>query len=342
MRRPWTEVLAVLLGLMLVLVLTQFWSQAVFAAPVLLGLAAVPSTVLRLRRRADGRRLAQRVSGAAVWLALAAVLVDVIPSGRLFLGPRPLVLAVFVALCALLALRAALLPGRRLPVARSVVATLLAVGLVGGQVHGHLAGPGGPGAVTVASPVAGEWFAFQAGRNPATNHHRLVPAQAFAVDLVQLVGGRTYQGPRERLTSYVAFDEPVTAPMAGRVVTVVSDLPDNEIGESDTEHPGGNEVVIEVRPGAYVLLAHLQAGTVAVRVGQVVQPGDLIGRIGNSGNSSEPHLHLQAMTRASLADRGTRALPLLLADVVHFRGGRELDGGPAELRRNDRFRAEDG
>lgn len=80
MRRPWTEVVGVVLGLLLVLVLAQFWSRAVLAAPILLALAAVPSTALRLRRRAEGRRLAQRVSGAAVWVALAAVLVDAVPA----------------------------------------------------------------------------------------------------------------------------------------------------------------------------------------------------------------------------------------------------------------------
>lgn len=327
------------MGLLLVLVLAQFWSRAVFAAPVFLGLVAVPSTVLRLRRRTQEPRLAQRLSGAAVWIALAAVLVDAVPSGRILLGPRPVVLAVFMTVCGLLALRAALLPGRRLPVTRTVVASLLALGLVAGLVHGHTAGPGGPGAVTIASPVSGEWFAFQAGRNPAINHHRLVRSQAFAVDLVQLDGGLTYRGPRGRMTSYAAYDEPVTAPVTGRVVSAVGDLPDNEIGDSDIQNPGGNEVVIEVRPGAYVLLAHLKAGSVTVRAGQSVERDDLIGRIGNSGNSSEPHLHLQAMTRHTLSNADNRALPLLFADVVHIRGGRELSGQPVELRRNDRFRA---
>ncbi len=339
MRREWIEVVGVLLGLLLVLVVAQFWSQAVFAAPILLGLAALPSTVLRILRRAEGLRLAQRLSGAAVWLAVAAVLVDAVPAGRLFIGPRPVVLGVYIAVCVLLALRAFLLPGRHLPVARSVVASLLAVGLLAGQVHGHVAGPGGRDAVTATSPVVGEWFALQAGRNPATNHHRLIRSQAFAADLVQVVDGRTYHGPRERLASYAAYDEPVTAPVAGRVVHVVRDLEDSQIGDRDPEHPAGNHVVIELRRGIYVLLAHLKSGSVEVRTGQAVQAGDLLGRIGNSGNSSEPHLHLQAMTRVSLDDPNVRSLPLLLTDVVHIRGGHRLGEQPDELRRNDLFRA---
>lgn len=331
--------MGVALGALLVLVLAQYWSQAVLGAPVLLALAAVPSTVLRLLRRADGRRLAQRASGAAVWVALAAVLVDALPAGRLFVGPRSVVLPVYLTLCGLLAVRAVLLPGRRLPVARTVVASSLTAGLLIGQVHGHVAGPGGPGAVTIASPLTGAWFASQAGRNPATNHHRLFPGQAFAVDLVQLVDGKTYRGPKRRLASYAAFGEPVTAPASGRVVRAVSDLPDNDIGDSDTARPAGNEVVLELRPGVYVLLAHLQAGSVAVRVGQSIEQGDPIGRIGNSGNSSEPHLHLQAMTAPSPFAKGTRSLPLLLTGVVHLRGGRTTSGSAVELRRNDRFSA---
>jgi hypothetical protein len=339
-RLPKLEVVGLVLGAMVVLVLAEHWSKAVLGAPVLLALVAVPTTIVRLLRPAPGPRIPQRLSGTAVWLTLAAVLVDALPAERLFLGPRSTVLAVYLTLCGLLAARAACLPGRRLPVTRTAVASTLAVCLLTGQLHGHLAGPGGPGSVTIASPVAGEWYATQAGRNPATNHHRLVSGQAFAVDLVQVINGKTYQGAKERLSSYAAYDEPVFAPVAGRVVRAVHDQPDNDIGDRNTSQPAGNEVTIEVRPGVYVLLAHLRSGSVTVRTGEAVERGELLGRIGNSGNSSEPHLHLQAMSRPTVLGVGSRGFPLLLTGVLHTRGGRLTTDRTVELRRNDRLRAD--
>ncbi len=62
----------------------------------------------------------------------------------------------------------------------------------------------------------------------------------------------------------------------------------------------GNHVVIETDDGACVLLAHLQRHTLCVKHGDVVEIGDLIGRCGNSGNTSEPHVHIQAMDRPSV------------------------------------------
>jgi murein DD-endopeptidase MepM/ murein hydrolase activator NlpD len=110
---------------------------------------------------------------------------------------------------------------------------------------------------------------------------------------------------------FPGFGRRLTAPAHGVVVAVHDGEPDHEafrgipsIGYALTQRKrvaggwlglAGNHVVIELRTGELVALCHLQHGSVRVSVGQSVAVGDEIGRCGNSGNSTEPHVHVQAM-----------------------------------------------
>ncbi len=111
------------------------------------------------------------------------------------------------------------------------------------------------------------------------------------------------------------------------MVTAVDEYPDGTPGSTPTTdptlHPAGNHVVIEVGDGEYVLMAHLQPGSVAVSEGQAVQPGDLIGLTGNSGNSSEPHVHIHLQTGPDMFDSATVGLPMTFTDLL-------VDGEPVE------------
>src|SRR6185503_11437769 len=80
----------------------------------------------------------------------------------------------------------------------------------------------------------------------------------------------------------------------GRVVAVVSDRRDHEIGEtlSPAEHPAGNHIVIQHGPRLFSVYAHMQQGSALVAIGDSVERGQVVGRVGNSGNTSEPHLHM--------------------------------------------------
>lgn len=104
----------------------------------------------------------------------------------------------------------------------------------------------------------------------------------------------------------VGWGREVIAPAAGEVVVARGDRPDQPVvGNSDAayyaaEHPNGgdpgNHLVIDHGAGEFSFLAHLQAGSLAVRAGQRVEPGEMVGRLGNSGDSSAPHLHHQLQT----------------------------------------------
>jgi murein DD-endopeptidase MepM/ murein hydrolase activator NlpD len=85
-------------------------------------------------------------------------------------------------------------------------------------------------------------------------------------------------------------------------VAVRDDRSDMPIGQVDSEVIEGNHVVVELAPERYLLLAHLQQGSVVVAEGDEVGAGDLLGRCGNSGNTSQPHLHIQVQSRPTFSN----------------------------------------
>jgi len=134
-------------------------------------------------------------------------------------------------------------------------------------------------------------------------------AQRYAVDWEQLdAQGRIYAGPKEDPNSYTIYGEKVYAVAGGRVATVVEGLPDQVPGAFPENLPlaeaDGNSVILDVGGGNFVLFAHLQPGSVRVTEGQRVRRGDVIGLVGNSGNSIAPHLHVHVTNRPSLAANG--------------------------------------
>jgi Peptidase family M23 len=140
-------------------------------------------------------------------------------------------------------------------------------------------------------PFEGAWFVFWGGRTLAQNHHASTRDQRFAYDFVVEKGGSTHAGDGSRNSDYYAYGQPVLAPAAGRVVVAVDGVPENEPGHLDGDHPFGNNVVIDHGDGEFSFLAHLVPGSLTVHEGDRVEAGRPVGRCGNSGHSSEPHLH---------------------------------------------------
>lgn len=152
--------------------------------------------------------------------------------------------------------------------------------------------------VTYTLPVQGEWLVYNGGITPETSHSWDILAQRYAYDFVVAdpAGRRNAPGAGDALEDYFAYGRPVVAPADGVVVRVrdgVRDAPAPGSGWIDWRCRDfrGNFVVIRHAPGEYSVLAHLVPDQIAVRVGQQVARGALIGRCGNSGHSTEPHLH---------------------------------------------------
>jgi len=140
-------------------------------------------------------------------------------------------------------------------------------------------------------PFEGEWHVAWGGRDIERNYHAAFPGQRFAYDILKVVDGSTHRGDGTSLEDYYCWNERIIAPAGGTVLEVVDDVPDQAIGTRNPNAPAGNHVMLDLGNGEYALLAHLRQGSVAVRKGQQVAAGDELGRCGNSGNTSEPHLH---------------------------------------------------
>lgn len=149
-------------------------------------------------------------------------------------------------------------------------------------------------------PMNGDWFVFWGGTNVFDNYHYAHPSQRYAYDLVQVKDGMSFEGDPAKNESYFAFGQDVVAPADGTVVEVVNEIADNEpVGVMNEKAPAGNVVVID-HGGEFSYLAHLKKGSATVKVGDQVKRGDKIGEVGNSGNSSEAHMHFQVSDGSDL------------------------------------------
>lgn len=167
--------------------------------------------------------------------------------------------------------------------------------------------PDGP-SIKLTSPLkGGNFYVVNGGYSILINPHMKTlsreslseyRAQSYALDMVRLDRfGRRAEGLwPEDLQRYHIFGEPVYAPCTGVVAQIEDRLPDQKPLQTDPRHPAGNFVRLECGE-ADVVLAHLMQSSLTVNAGQKVQTGQLIGRVGNSGLSTEPHLHLHAQHR---------------------------------------------
>jgi len=157
---------------------------------------------------------------------------------------------------------------------------------------------------TYRLPFQGWWWVGNGGPDPETSHSWELLGQRFAYDfLIRDEEGKTHRGSGRRPEDYYAFGAPVCAPADGVVVAVQN-------RHRDCPWPGlldplawsivGNYVLIRHEGGEYSLLAHLKRGSVRVRPGQWVRAGEVVGECGNSGHSTQPHLHFQFLDRPNL------------------------------------------
>ncbi len=140
-------------------------------------------------------------------------------------------------------------------------------------------------------PVAGQWTVTQGHNGEAT--HRGLWACAWDFEVLD-DGGSPFRNGGGSAADYLAWNMPVFAPADGRVVRAVGHIGDNPPGHVSHEHNWGNTVVIWHYGSIYTALSHLARNSITVNPGDEVRKGALIARVGNSGRSPRPHLHLQA------------------------------------------------
>lgn len=139
---------------------------------------------------------------------------------------------------------------------------------------------------------------------------KLFTAQRFAVDWEQLGPKDTiYEGDPKNVENYFCYGREIHAVADGKIMNAVDGLPNQVPGKlpegMTAEQADGNHVIQEIAPGRYGLYAHMQPGSVRVKTGDFVKAGQVLGLVGNSGNTSAPHLHFHVMdSDSALASNG--------------------------------------
>jgi hypothetical protein len=190
-------------------------------------------------------------------------------------------------------------------------------------------------AITIEPPLRGAgWSGINACCSPNAHRNvrvasgtRIGTAETFAIDYVRVDGNRFYQGDGGTNAQYPYFGAPIYAVAAGTVVALHDGMDESVPFQPPTtlhkpEDFGGNYVLIRQAEGVYAFYAHMQKGSVAVAAGQQVAAGAVIGRLGNSGNSTNPHLHFGLLDRPDFLTG--YSLPFVFANFTlsgHVIGG---------------------
>ncbi|MGH7603409.1 MAG: M23 family metallopeptidase [Gemmatimonadaceae bacterium] len=159
---------------------------------------------------------------------------------------------------------------------------------------------------TLRAPLdGGEWVVGSGPSNTSDHRRSLIAvngraylAQRFAIDWMRVgPNGNTYQGDEHRNESYWSFGQPVHSVASGEVVAVVDSIADHAphgpLPPVTLANIAGNYVTVRIGPDKYATYAHLEHGSIRVRVGERVQTGAVLALVGDTGQATAPHLHFQ-------------------------------------------------
>lgn len=157
--------------------------------------------------------------------------------------------------------------------------------------------------IKLSLPFKGKWLVFWGGDTKELNQHHDAPNQRFAFDFLGAdEQGKIRKGKAQVNEDYFAFGREVLAPADGNVTDVINGVRDNVPGSMNPYSALGNAVFIQHREHEVSVLAHLKLGSITVKVGNKVKRGQVIALCGNSGNSSEPHLHYHLQNTPIIQD----------------------------------------
>jgi tRNA A-37 threonylcarbamoyl transferase component Bud32 len=228
----------------------------------------------------------------------------------------------------------ALLPGKRIYIATNLAFAVGSIYMAAQIARIYWPVPKSDG-VVLAAPFRGDWVVFNGGRSTVINQNYGVDNRRDALDVERLVKRKELAGNEDKLKSYPSWGEKLYAPADGKIVSVVNDLDDNGVGETDALNPAGNCVVMDIGQGRFVLMSHLQKGSVLAHPGDVVHTGQPIAKCGNSGFGSHPLLHIQAQNGPDVFGPGVKTFPILFRDVTCVRSKHPLADAPFFVRHND-------
>jgi murein DD-endopeptidase MepM/ murein hydrolase activator NlpD len=188
----------------------------------------------------------------------------------------------------------------------------------------------------IALPFKGEWLVFWGGDKLAQNQHIGNPSQRRAADLEKVDNeGKDRTGDGKKNTDYFAFGAEILAVADGTVVSTSDGVHDNDPGAANGYAATGNTIVIAHDGGVHSLYAHLKNHSGRVKEGQKVKKGQVIALCGNSGQSSQPHLHFQLQDGPNM--ESSWGIDPVFAEVRLTRDGRTSNAKGYTFLKGDRI-----
>lgn len=182
------------------------------------------------------------------------------------------------------------------------------------------------GMTDYALPFDGQWYVVNGGTDKKASHSWGVWPQRHAYDFVMVdENGKTHSGSGKELQDYFCYGKDVLAPADGEVVSLADGHPESKVyGDGSVECRAkdmrGNFITIKHQEKEFSTLAHLMPGSITVALGQKVVRGQVIARCGNSGNTSEPHVHFQLNDERSFF--ASAGLPIRFRNVCAKENGK--------------------
>ncbi len=175
------------------------------------------------------------------------------------------------------------------------------------------------GEIRYSLPFEGEWTIVNGCFTKEFSHSWDIPTQRYAYDFIMMdESGKSYIGDSKKVESYYCYDKAILSPADGVVIEIANESDDSLIignGKlfSRAKNIAGNYIVIKHSENEFSTLAHLKRDSMVVKVGDRIQRGQKIATCGNTGNSSEPHLHFQVQDGVSFYN--SAGLPIRFSDI---------------------------
>jgi hypothetical protein len=183
-----------------------------------------------------------------------------------------------------------------------------------GTIHASALEKNSDDPIVISSPLRDKnWLAANGPSNTSVHRRAMLPVngqphigQRYAIDWIQLgADGNSFTGDKSKNSSYHAWDQEIHAVANGKIVAVKDGIPENVPNSgriavpTTSETLAGNYIILDLGDGHFAAYAHLRPGTLKVKVGDTVHAGSVLAHLGNTGNSSEPHLHFQVCNAPS-------------------------------------------
>ena len=169
-------------------------------------------------------------------------------------------------------------------------------------------------------PFYGKWKVFKGGIDKLNSHSWNIISQRYAYDFVSSKDlARKYNDKKETVNDYLTFNENIYSPNDGVIIKVKNNIKDNKHAGSGwidiwTTDIRGNFVIIKHDKNIYSLIAHLKENSCLVKKGDTVKRGQIIAKCGNSGHSTQPHIHFQVQDKANWYF--SKGLPIIFSNIL--------------------------